>query len=341
MTSSRPFGERNAQDWGGLIMLGRARINIPGGSEGIEGLPRSEDTTYGGEDDNHNCGSLKYVRVEFAGAPFQPNQEVNSFTWGGCGLQTKSEFLQSHYGFDDAFEWFGGNQEAKYLVATYGRDDAFDWQSGTRLKMQFGVAYGNDDLTNMGIEADNYDRDNTAQPFSNGEVQNVTFVGAGQRGADETNVAAVFLRRGTKATINNVVAMNWANFGLRVVDAQTLTHLGNGEIKMNGFLLWNNGVLNNRENTIAGQVEANSVGFANGTSGQGRQFLVADPMLRRPLERSDPDFRPMTGSPVFRPNWIKPAGGFWDQSVNYIGAFGSVNWAEEWTTFLQEQDIKP
>lgn len=342
MTSSRPFGERAPQDWGGLILLGAATINTPGGTESVEGLPPTADTNYGGTDDNSNCGSLKYVRVEFAGAPFQPNQEVNSFTWGGCGLGTKSEFLQAHYGFDDSFEWFGGNIEAKYLVATYGRDDAFDWQNGTRLKLQFGLAYGNDDLSNMGIEADNNANDNSLSPVANGDVQNVTFVGAGARGADETNVAAVFLRRGTRATLNNIIAMNWANFALRVVDSLTLANLTDGNIKANGFLMWDNGTLNSRPNTIEGQVEAGAVAFANGTSGQGKQFVVADPMLTRPFERSDPDFRPRIGSPVFRPGWVKPAASsFFDQSVNYIGAFGDVNWAEEWTTFLQEQDIKP
>ncbi len=343
MTSSRPFGERAPQDWGGLVMLGRARANIPGGEEGIEGLPRTEDTTYGGTDDTHNCGSLRYVRIEFAGVPFQPNQEINSFTWGGCGSDSKAEYLQAHYGFDDAFEWFGGTISAKYLVASYGRDDAFDWQLGWRGRLQHALAVGNDDLTNMGIEADNLQNQELAEPISNGQIWNVTFVGGGNRGADETNTSAIFLRRGTRADINNVIALGWSNLGVRVVDAGTVANLANGNIKMNGVLLWNNGSLVTpaRPNTIAGQVEAGSLAFANGTSGQGRQFEVIDPRLRRPLERSNPDFRPLPGSPVFRANWIRPpADGFFDQWANYIGAFGDVDWTEEWTNFIQEQDIK-
>jgi hypothetical protein len=343
MTSSRAFGERAPQDWGGLVMLGRARANIPGGEEGIEGLPRTEDTTYGGTDDTHDCGSLRYVRIEFAGVPFQPNQEINSFTWGGCGSRSKAEFLQAHYGFDDAFEWFGGTVDAKYLVATYGRDDAIDWQLGWRGRVQHAVVVGNDDLTNMGIEADNLQNQELAEPISDGRIWNVTFVGAGNRGADETNASAIFLRRGTRADINNVIALAWSNFGLRVVDAGTLANLANGNIKMNGVLLWNNGALVNppRPNTLDGQVEAGSLEFARGNSGQGRQFLVIDPRLRRPFERSNPDFRPLPGSPVFRANWIRPpADGFFDQWATYIGAFGDYDWTEEWTNFLQEEDIK-
>ncbi|MBL8232580.1 MAG: hypothetical protein JNL98_29045, partial [Bryobacterales bacterium] len=56
MTSSRPFGERQRGDWGGLVMLGRAPVNTGAGiREGnragefvIEGLPASEDSTFGG-----------------------------------------------------------------------------------------------------------------------------------------------------------------------------------------------------------------------------------------------------------------------------------------------------
>jgi hypothetical protein len=83
--------------------------------------------------------------------------------------------------------------------------------------------------------------------------------------------------------------------------------------------------------------------FARGDQGQGRNFVLADPILRRPDEKSDPDPRPVnSNSPVFRATWIQPPDdGFFDQSAKYIGAFGELNWTEEWTTFVQEQDMKP
>lgn len=55
-TSSEPVGERAPGDWGGVVLLGRAPINVPanledlGNAEGemyIEGLPRTERTVYG------------------------------------------------------------------------------------------------------------------------------------------------------------------------------------------------------------------------------------------------------------------------------------------------------
>jgi hypothetical protein len=104
MTSSQPFGQRRRGDWGGLILLGAAPGNVAGNNNPIEGLPDSPDSRWGGTDENHNCGTLRYVRVEFAGAELAPNNEVNGITWGGCGRATTSEYLQSAYGLDDAFE---------------------------------------------------------------------------------------------------------------------------------------------------------------------------------------------------------------------------------------------
>jgi hypothetical protein len=324
-------------------LLGNARVNIPAGFGNVEGIVPNDDTRYGGTDDNHNCGSLRYVRVEFAGVALDPNNEVNAFTWSSCGRQTKSEFLQAHYGFDDSFEWFGGTNDGKYFVSTYGYDDYFDWQLGWTGRLQYGVATVDPNaLGNMGIEADNNNNPRNATPVSNPTVANLTFVGGGNQGRDETNVAAVFLRRATEGIINNVISINWANSALRIVDAETLAAADAGRLRMNGHIVWNNGILNNRPNTLEGQVDASALPYVNGTRGQFRQTLVADPMLRRPLEYSDPDFRPMPGSPVYRANWIlMPDDGFFDQAAKFIGAFGDFDWTEEWTTFITETDIRP
>ena len=60
------------------------------------------------------------MRVEYAGYDSSPNNELNSFTFGGCGKGTVAEHLQAIYGKDDSFEWFGGTMDAKYLVGGLG-----------------------------------------------------------------------------------------------------------------------------------------------------------------------------------------------------------------------------
>ncbi|MCC6537915.1 MAG: hypothetical protein IT162_10220 [Bryobacterales bacterium] len=338
MTSSRPVGERQRGDWGGLIMLGKAPINDPGGNLPIEGLPDTPETRFGGTDAAHNCGSLRYVRVEYAGAQLRPNEETNAFTWGGCGTSTQASYLQAHYGFDDAFEWFGGNNDAKYLVGTYAADDFVDVQIGYTGRVQYVLALANQDNSNRCIEADNYERDFAAKPLGKWQIWNLTCVGNGlTRGFDETDASAVYLRRGAAGTYNNILAYNWQTRGMSLAnDDSVLANGANGDLQMNGLLFWNNGGL---ANDTTNQVIAGFRPFFTGTA-KNTQF--ADPKLARPIEYSDPDFRALAGSTVGAANWVAPPDDlFFDQSARFIGAFGDVNWAEEWATFAQEEDLKP
>jgi outer membrane lipoprotein-sorting protein len=67
--------------WGGIIMYGDASIKAIGGittstSEDGNALP------YGGTNDNHNGGSLSYVRVEYAGSKLADGtKELNGFSF--------------------------------------------------------------------------------------------------------------------------------------------------------------------------------------------------------------------------------------------------------------------
>jgi hypothetical protein len=343
MTSSQPIGRRQRGDWGGLLMLGLAPINDPAGFLSIEGLPEIPETRYGGTDPNHNCGSLKYVRVEFAGALLRPNEETNSITWGGCGKGTKGEFLQAHYGLDDAFEWFGGTNDAKYLVGTYTADDFLDGQVGWTGRVQHGVMVANDDLSNRGIEMDNYERNFAARPLGNPTMYNVSFIGGGARGFDESDAPCLYFRRGAGGTYNNMLCYNWITRtvgGANIADS-IQPNIAAGNFRVNGLLSWNNGFNTTpaAPATTDGQVVAD---FRALLTSPAAQFLIADTLLRRPLERSDPDFRPLTGSPVFRANWVQPPDdGFFDQWATWIGGFGDHDWTEEWATFAQEQDLQP
>ncbi len=345
MTSSLPFGQRNPGDWGGLVLLGRARANWSTGNGIIEGLPSEDRNTYGGTDDAHNCGTLKYVRVEFAGAEFQPNNEVNGITWGACGTQTTTEHVQVTYGFDDNFEWFAGANSAKWLVSTYGRDDHFDSQIGWTGMMQFGVAVANPDNSNRGIETDNNETDFTASPATRPRWWNLTFVGVGDQlteGVDEgTGVAAIWLRRGTSGSLRNILAFNWVSGGIEVRDQATVDRIADGTLNVNGLLLWDNGKARGKANDAAGQANSLALPWINGQSGTASNVVIADPMMRRPLEYSDPDFRGRPGSPIMQPRWVLPPdNGFFDQNAQYLGAFGEERWDEEWTVYIQEEDFQ-
>ena len=346
-TSKLPFGERNAGDWGGLVLLGAAPVNWPTGFGNIEGLPPSGDTEYGGDDPTHDCGTLTYVRVEFAGAEFAPNDEINAITFGGCGSDTVAHHLQAKYGLDDLFEWFGGTMDASYLVGTYGQDDFLDMQIGWTGRLQHAVCVaGEDQQGNRGIESDNNEDDYAATPVTEPQVYNVTMVGAGDtytEGFDEgTGVAGAYFRRGSGGSYNNVLIYNWVNTGLVVLDQASID---NRALSVDGLLMWNNGLMSGRSNTMADQV----VDPLGSKDNLGPEFLpgqanvmIADPDLVRPLQLSDPDFRPRGGGPVFRANWILPPDdGFFDQSANYLGAFGDERWDEEWVQYHVEGEMGP
>jgi hypothetical protein len=345
MTSSLPFGQRSQGDWGGLVLLGSAPVNWPTGEGDIEGLPPSEFTKYGGNDPDHDCGTLTYVRLEFAGAELAPNNEINAFTFGACGKKTVVHHIEALYGLDDSFEWFGGTMDAKYLAGAYARDDNFDGQIGWSGRVQFGVAMVNADNGNRGIEMDNNEADFGAMPLGTPQFYNMTFIGDGNltdQGFDEGTVAGAYLRRGAAGAYNNMLIENWVDFGIVLQDDATLAHLDDGNLTMDGILMWMNGVASGSANTATGQVSEEAKPFISGQRGAAKNVLVADPMLLNPFEYSNPDFRPAAGSPVFRANWIQPPDdGFFDQSAQYIGAFGTDNWLEEWTNFIQEQDMAP
>jgi hypothetical protein len=86
-TTDQAVGTRGRGDWGGLIINGFAPVNIPGGIGQGEGNTGS----YGGgtsPDPNDNSGVLSYVRVEFAGIEFSPDNELNGITFHGVGRGT-------------------------------------------------------------------------------------------------------------------------------------------------------------------------------------------------------------------------------------------------------------
>jgi hypothetical protein len=359
MTSSQPFGARIRGDWGGLIMLGKAPINVgantnsntnAAGTFFIEGLNTSSDGLYGGTDPAHSCGTLSYVRVEYAGSILSANNETNSFTWGGCGTGTVAHHLQAIYGADDSFEWFGGTMDASYLVGGLGADDYVDFQLGWTGRLQFGLFYQSPNSKgNRGIEGDNSEYNPAATPFSNPTMYNLTFIGSGVPGFDEAASPGIFLRRGARATINNVLVTNFYSTSVNISDAATQAQADLGNVKMNGILAWNNGIGTTSPNTFAGQFAgAYDLPYAQGTKGvingvvPAKNFAVQNPLLGKPAEYSDPDFAGLFSSPTLKAGAVQPPDdGFFDQRAQFIGGISSENdWTKEWTSFLLETDIQ-
>ena len=175
-TSEMPKGQRRPGDWGGLILCGRANNNQT--EQQIEGGPRSK---HGGNDNEDNSGILSYVRVEFAGYPFQTDKEINGITFGSVGSKTQIDHLQVSYSNDDSYEWFGGTVNCKYLVAFRGWDDDFDTDNGFSGAVQFGLAIRDSRIADVsqsnGFESDNCADGAAVSPYTSCVFSNITFVG--------------------------------------------------------------------------------------------------------------------------------------------------------------------
>src|SRR5690606_543371 len=132
-TSDQPIGMRNRGDWGGLIINGRAPLNVPGGVAIGEG----DTGEYGGDDPDDDSGILRYVRVEFAGIEFSPDNELNGIAFQGVGRGTEVDYVQVKMNRDDGVEFFGGTVDVRHVVLTAIRDDSLDWTFGWTGRVQY------------------------------------------------------------------------------------------------------------------------------------------------------------------------------------------------------------
>lgn len=220
MTTDLPPGQMTRGGWGGLLINGNAVANCADCRNGES--CESEGGNGGffcGADDCDSSGTLRYVRVEYAGITVGENNELNAFTFNGVGCGTDASFLQAHMGDDDNFEWFGGKMHSHHLVATGGADDDIDWQMGFRGTVQFAVSQKYADAGDKSIEADNneFGFDNPCR--SNPTIANCTFIGPNDdlaAGSDGIN-----LRRGTDAQVFNTIIQAFVAWGLDVDDGAT------------------------------------------------------------------------------------------------------------------------
>jgi hypothetical protein len=215
-TSDAEPGQQARAQWGGLIINGYAPLNTGETAEGEGGTG-----VYGGSDPHDNSGVLRYVRVEFAGNEFTPENELNGIAFQGVGDGTTVEYVQVHYNKDDGIEMFGGAVDLKYCVVTGCADDSFDWTNGWNGRAQFVVIQQAGDDADNGIEADNQKGNNDAQPRSNPQVFNCTIIGGHQNEGDEGDIGCLF-RAGTAVTFcNSIVGPGFQKCGLDIDNAGT------------------------------------------------------------------------------------------------------------------------
>lgn len=229
-SNEEPSGNGRAPaDWGGVVLLGNGIINTACATCGtnpktnyIEGFATNfPEILYGGNDNTESSGIMSYCRIEFGGVALSttPNSELNSLTMGGVGSGTQIDHIQSSFGGDDAFEWFGGAVDAKYLISFRGLDDDFDTDFGYAGRVQFGLIVRDKDISDAagdsnGFESDNFNPGIGRLPITKAVFSNITSIGPKRDGsvtlpAGEKFERAIFTRRNTSISVHNSIFVGW------------------------------------------------------------------------------------------------------------------------------------
>ncbi|REJ99819.1 MAG: T9SS C-terminal target domain-containing protein [Bacteroidetes bacterium] len=337
-TSNEPAGLRSYGDWGGLIICGFAPINDPAGEKVIEGGVDASKGLYGGTNPGDNSGILRYVRIEFPGIAFMPNNEINGLTLGGVGSGTIVDYVMVSYSGDDSFECFGGTVNLKHIIAYRGLDDDFDTDFGYNGKNQFLISIRDSNVADIsgsnGFESDNDATGSLNNPITYPVYSNVTLIGPMKNAGTVINSnykRAAHLRRSAKTSIFNSVFSGFPT-GLLIDGANTESAATNNQLQF-------------QNNIIAGCTTPLSVSsgstwdisawFNQPSYGNSILPSTTDLMLTNPFNYNTPDFTPLTGSPVLNSAAFTSTllnNPFFDV-VTFSGAIGSNDWTQGWTNF--------
>lgn len=313
-------------NWGGLVINGNAPIN------GCDAAPctatgEGDTGTYGGDDPADSSGTIRYLRVEYAGTKLTADSEFNGIAFQGVGSGTTVEYIQVHANADDGIEFFGGTVNAKYVVLTGVEDDSLDWTDGWTGKVQFLIARQLGDQGDQGIEADNNGDNNDLEPRSNPTLANMTFIGHG------SSDLGILLREGTRVSLHDTVVTGFgeacfamdqvSTFEQACTDATTLT----GQFTVEGVVIGGCGAdfaepVDDADNPLAVPCSV-------------EQFFTLEPDVRGNQVRADlslDGYRLPAGSDLLTAG-ATPNDPFFT-SVPFIGAVGEDDWTAGWAVHL-------
>jgi hypothetical protein len=350
-------GTPTAGDWGGIVLLGRATTNavfnnitgvgeVEGGVNNGEGLG-----LFGGADDADNSGTLKYVRIQYAGYAFLPDKELNSLTMGGVGNGTTIDYVQVTHALDDAFEWFGGTVNASHLIAYKTLDDDLDTDNGYRGKVQFVIIQRDSTIADKSkvesFESDNNASGGTVTPQTSAIFSNVTSIGprAALNNVGSSNyLAGAQIRRNSSISIFNSIIMGWPtgilidakdgeptdkNIPARLLIQNTIVA---GSVKSVDYTV--------SSSAPTGWTAADALNWFNTAAYANTIYATNDEVkLTAPFNYASPDVTPQAGSPALTGGTFsnaKVASGF--TQVTFRGAVGASgtehgDWWKGWTAF--------
>lgn len=260
------YGIANKGQWGGVVILGKAKNNLVGSAGGlaiadgigfIEGFVAANPNNQfgmapGSEIEDDNSGIMSYVSIRHAGDIAGTDNELNGLTLGSVGRGTTLHHIEVISNLDDGIEFFGGNVDLKYASVLFNDDDGFDYDLGWSGKGQFWVVVKTDKGTaaggDNGFECDGDDSD-VALFYASPKIYNATFIGAkdvnGSTIADGDS--GMEMKEGTRGELRNCILANYGT-GVKLYGEGAPKHNGLGD----AYQLWNAGSLIIENNTFIG-----------------------------------------------------------------------------------------
>lgn len=323
--------------WGGIIILGKAKINTTEGVGNIEGLPVSDKSKYGGTDDDDNSGVMRYVSVRHGGTDIGEGNEINGVTFGAVGRGTTIDHIEVFQNNDDGFEWFGGTVNCKYLVSAFNADDGFDHDEGIRSKMQFLFEIQDPNFGNHFGEHDGGTDPEDGTPFAYPQIYNATLLGSGMNSTNPDNSYSFLLRDNWGGSYKNSVFGDYAGTAINIEDLETgqdsRQRFENGEIVFENNIWFNYGGGNAFNDLVESNEGVDPQFIADYLNNSANSNTIEDPSLAGISRSRDGglDPRPAVNGAVYSNMAAYPDGDQFFERVNYKGAFGSTNWLKGWT----------
>ncbi len=331
-TSAKPPNARKAGDWGGVVILGNAPINLKdergNAKRGqVEGLTNGGE--FGGQDAQDSSGVLSYVRIEYSGTEIAPNNEINGLTLGGVGRGTVLHHIQVRHTTDDCFEFFGGTVDAKYLICQAAGDDSFDWDFGYQGRLQFLVAQSDPKVKSgsNGFEGDNDPNGSKNAPVSAPLIYNATLCGKNRRMYNKEHYG-LLLRRSSQIRLRNTIFQGFgAAMDLR--DEGTRPNVAASVFFAN---LVDNLAFSESKSAPRSDKEHfdDDGGFDERTYLKNPAMKISelDPRLDNCFDQQQPGFKPQ--HPLLEGAALPPNDGFFDHEAQYVGAF--YDRKDDWDT---------
>jgi hypothetical protein len=318
--------------WGGVIILGNARLNVSSGEAHVEGIPVYEPRgVYGGYNDDDDSGVMQYISIRHGGTNIGEGNEINGLTLAAVGRKTIIDHIEVISNTDDGIEIFGGTVDLKYISIAFCGDDALDFDLGYLGRIQFVLCIQYFSKGDKLIECDGGIDPIQGIPFTNPVIYNGTFIGRGQADLEKT---ASFGRNAGGFIANSIFINQRHGIEIEYVEGgeSSFSRFKSGE------LAFRSNIFHNLESNNADSILLVTAAPGVATGVQQAELIeyfaaegnrVDDPLIA--ISNGYFDIFPKGN--VYE--GLAPLPDNWFSLTSFKGAFYTYSWVEGWTLLNQ------